>query len=129
MSFETLSRERQITIVRNYSDSDTAYGEEPYSDAPWDGDNEDEYGNQVKVPVDTETVWARRKQLSADEDVSDRDEQARTFTYFVKPSVVCTGRDSIRDGDLLLKVVGEPELINNNLRPHHLEIRATLVDA
>lgn len=110
MSFDTLRRSRSIEII------------------PITRDDIDDYGNEVETegtPVPTE---ARRDQLSSTEDVVDRDQQARTFRYFLKPTVVVNGRDLIRDDGQLHKIIGEPEVISNQLGPHHIEVLTELTD-
>jgi hypothetical protein len=89
---------------------------------------EDRYGDKPRVPgAPVPGQRCRRRQLTADEDVLDRDQQARTFVYEFLPSVVVTGRDRILDGDDTLEVVGEPNLVTRRHRPHHVLLRASVV--
>jgi hypothetical protein len=92
---------------------------------------EDRYGNEeVALGVDVLGVPARRHQLDATEDTSNRDEQARTFLYVFKARgapLTLTGRDRIVDGDDELEVLGAPELVYRRRRAHHVEARARLV--
>lgn len=88
----------------------------------------DDYGNEVASESGTFTTRARREQLSATEDIMDRDQQARTFVYFFRPDVVITGRDRIHDDTLTLEVLGAPDVVEQKNRPHHLEVRAYVIE-
>lgn len=110
MSFDTLLN-RTITIL------------------PMNVTGIDRYGNDVIGPgTPIEDVPARRWQVSASEEITDRDEQARTFTYDLPPGVAVTGRDRIIDGDDTLEVLGPPELVYRRRTPHHIELRAYLIE-
>ena len=90
---------------------------------------EDRYGNTPRSPgAPVAGVPCRRRQLTAQEDVQDRDQQARTFLYFFDPDVVITGRDRILDDGETLEVIGQPDLVGRRHRAHHLELRAALVE-
>lgn len=89
----------------------------------------DRYGNELRsagTPVPD--IPARRHQVAAGEEITDRDEQSRTFEYFFLPDVTITGRDRIVDGDDTLEVLGPPELVARRRRPHHIELRAYQIE-
>ncbi len=89
----------------------------------------DRYGNEIRSPGTPITgVRARRHQVAAAEEITDRDEQSRTFQYFLPPDVTVTGRDRILDGDDTLDVLGPPELVARRRRPHHIELRAYQIE-
>jgi hypothetical protein len=95
----------------------------------------DRYGNTGRsVAATLAEVPARRDQVDADEDVRDRDQQARTFTYLIAlraedgTAVALTGRDRIRDGLETLEILGSPELVRRRRLPHHWEARAVVVE-
>lgn len=91
----------------------------------------DDYGNVVvaKGP-ESPLIRARRDQVGADEDVLNRDQQTRRFTYLLAlydvdgDLVAPVGRGWVVDGDDTFAIDGEPELIYRRRRPHHWEIRA-----
>ena len=112
MSFDTLRKRRLVKIV-NISASD---------------DNLDDYGNPIREEAEPVEVYATREQLTSSEDILDRDQQARTFRYFFRPSVVIDGRSKIIDGDDTLRVVGEPEVLSSAVAKHHIEAIAELIE-
>lgn len=88
----------------------------------------DAYHNVRRGPgPEIPDVPTRRDQLQAVEDTTDRDQQARTFVYLFLPDVAIRGRDRIRDGDDVLEVIGEPDVVSRRRRPHHIEATARLV--
>lgn len=94
---------------------------------------EDARGNETSATTDRLGVPAYRYQVDAAEDRNDRDQQARTFVYFLPPSVagapvVLSGRDRIVDGLEVLEVLGSPIMARKRGRDHHLEARAYLVE-
>lgn len=93
---------------------------------------EDARGNERRgAGEDVAGVPARRRQLSAEEDIGDRDQQARTFLYLLSPvaaALALTGRDRIVDGGEVLEVQGAPDVIRRRYRVHHVEARAYLIE-
>lgn len=93
---------------------------------------EDARGNETKsAGADVDGVPARRRQLTAEEDTDDRDQQARTFLYFLPATgaaIALSGRDRIVDGGQVLEVLGAPDVIHRRYRPHHVEARAFLIE-
>jgi hypothetical protein len=110
MSFEFLHHRRSVEII------------------PVARPSIDEYGNEVNVEQTPIAAMAWREQTNATEDVSDRDQQVRSFRYFFKANVTINGRDKIRDEGRILRVVGEPEKLTTQLRVHHIEVNAELID-
>lgn len=95
---------------------------------PTTRETEDDYGNQVTTEGDPVEVMAARDQLTSTEDVADRDQQARTFRYFFEIGTVIDGRSILEDAGKRLKIVGEPEVFENVVGPHHIEAVAELVE-
>jgi hypothetical protein len=83
---------------------------------------------------DVPNVPARRQLVSATENITNRDEQARTFAYDLAlftddgEPVVISGRDLILDGDEELKVFGTPDTVARRRRPHHIQARAYVIE-
>lgn len=95
---------------------------------PMNVESRDRYNNVKHGPgPEIPDVPTRRDQLQATEDTTDRDQQARTFVYLFLPAVAIGGRDRIHDGDDVLEVIGEPDLISRRRRPHHIEATARIV--
>lgn len=95
----------------------------------------DRYRSEVRTPgAPIAGIPARRDQVAADEDLRDRDQQARTFVYLLAlrnatgAAVAVSGRDRIVDGDDTLEIVGTPETMYRRRRPHHIEARAVIVE-
>lgn len=96
---------------------------------PMDVISVDRYGNEIRGPgTPVPGVRARRHQVDAAEEITDRDEQSRTFEYFLPPDVAITGRDRIVDGDDTLEVLGPPEVVARRRRSHHIELRAYQIE-
>lgn len=103
-------------------------------------DGEDARGNEVRSADTVAGVPAYRHQLTAEEDTSDRDQQARTFVYMlpvehvledetvVDVAELLSGRDRIVDGDETFEVLGTPIVATSRGRRHHVEARAFLVE-
>lgn len=91
-------------------------------------DTVDDYGDDIKSVTSTFTTRTRREQLTATEDISDRDQQARTFVYIFDDDVDINGRDRILDGDLVLEVLGAPDVLSQRNRSHHIEVRAYIIE-
>lgn len=88
----------------------------------------DGYNNQHRGPgPEVPGIRTRRQQVAADEDIADRDQQARTYRYFFEASVAITGRDRIHDGPDILEVIGEPDRVDGMADTHHLEVTARIV--
>lgn len=94
---------------------------------------EDARGNETRGSTTIEGVPAYRFQVGAEEDTADRDQQARTFVYYLPvvhegAELELAGRDRIVDGDDTLEVLGAPIVATSRGRKHHIEARAYLVD-
>ncbi len=88
----------------------------------------DRYGNEIRgegTPVTG--VAARRNQSEATEELLDRDQQSRTFRYWLPAGTAISGRDRIVDGADTLEVEGEPATLHGHSAAHHLEVRAYLI--
>lgn len=95
---------------------------------PMNVESVDAYHDRHRGPgAEIPNVPTRRDQLQATEDTNDRDQQARTFVYLFLPDVAISGRDRIRDGDDVLEVIGEPDVVSRRRRPHHIEATARIV--
>jgi hypothetical protein len=109
VSFEALL-DRRVTIIPSiFSDRDARNNEireegEPIPDVP-----------------------TRREQSQATEQILTRSEQRQEWVYFFVVGTVLGGRDRIQDGDELLEVLGEPDVVDGRAGPHHLEAKAYLV--
>lgn len=93
---------------------------------------EDARGNEVRGTTERAGIPAYRYQVDTSEDTADRDQQAKTFVYYLPPvvdgePVVLSGRDRIVDGDETLEVLGQPITATRRGRPHHVEARAFVV--
>lgn len=94
----------------------------------------DAYGDRIRTSTPGVEIRARRDQVSAGEDIDDRDQQARTFQYVLElvdvngDSYTISGRDRIVDDGETLEVLGTPELVSRRRRPHHLELRAYRIE-
>jgi hypothetical protein len=102
---------------------------------PMNVTGQDDRGNDVLGQGDdVPDVPARRRQLSATEDLANRDEQVRTFVYFLElfttagTPVTVKGRDRLVDGDDVLEVQGIPEVVSRRYLPHHIEARAYVIE-
>lgn len=92
---------------------------------------QDGRGNDVIVDgTPVEGVKAGRDPLDAKEDVDERDQQARTFVYFLPAGTAITGYDRIVDGDETFEVRGAPDRVvrRRGGREHHVEAVAYLIE-
>jgi hypothetical protein len=97
-----------------------------------DGRGNDVVGDGTPVPG----VPAGRDLLQASEEITNRDQQAKTFVYFLPAvlddgtPVALTGYDRIVDEDKTFEVRGEPERIvrRRGGRLHHIEAIAYLIE-
>ncbi len=112
MSFDVMRDQRTVQIV------------------PISRTTTDKYNNEVEVEGETsDPIQASRQQLTSTEDITDRDQQSRTFLYFFDKSVQLTGRDYLLDDGNRLRIVGEPELVGGRLPiSQHLEATAELIE-
>lgn len=99
---------------------------------------EDARGNETRSTTTLAGVPAYRSQLGAEEDTTDRDQQARTFVYLFPADHVIgegthdlttlTGRDRIVDVDGTFEILGTPIVATSRGRVHHVEARAFLIE-
>ncbi|MGH9001912.1 MAG: hypothetical protein ACRDYV_02170 [Acidimicrobiia bacterium] len=81
-------------------------------------------------------VPAGRDLLQASEEITNRDQQAKTFVYFLPPTlddgtaITLTGYDRIVDDGKTFEVRGEPDQVvrRRGGRLHHLEAIAYLIE-
>lgn len=81
-------------------------------------------------------VPAGRDLLSATEELADRDQQAKTFVYFLPPTkddgtpITISGYDQIVDDEKTYEVRGDPERVvrRRGGRLHHFEAIAYLIE-
>lgn len=91
-------------------------------------------GNNAETTTDVAGIAAYRAQVGTAEDTVDRDQQARTFVYFLdaeRPDgtpLGLSGWDRIVDGVQVLKVLGTPIVASSRGRARHVEARAYLLE-
>lgn len=88
-------------------------------------------GNEIIVDgTPVEGVKAGRDPLEATEDLEARDQQARSFVYFLPAGTPITGYDRIVDGTETFEVRGAPDRVirRRGGREHHVEAVAYLIE-
>jgi len=81
----------------------------------------DRYGNPEAVEGSGVTYPARVQQETSTEDLINRDTRATTYTMFLPPDAAIDALSIVEFDGRRMRVVGEPEVANDGIGPHHIE--------
>ncbi len=82
----------------------------------------DKYGNITADESSGVDYPARVQQESSTENLEDRDTRRTLYTAFLPADAVVTALDVVEYEGLQMRVVGDPDIVQNAVGPHHQEL-------